>query len=98
MVCQGFRSTEWQGDPRSLGKRVYPGGKCVDCRFDSDPVHQSSSCDSAEVTMEAELLKEPKSEPKKEPNVLVCGYCNSWCYQGEYLHHDSSCQRPDQHN
>jgi hypothetical protein len=48
--------------------------------------------------MEAEILKDRKPEPKKEPRVRVCGYCEAWCYQGEYLHHDSNCQRPDKHN
>jgi hypothetical protein len=48
--------------------------------------------------MEAEIVKGPKVESKKEPHVQVCGYCNSWCYQGEYLHHDTHCQRPDKHN
>jgi len=70
---------------------------CVECGFDSRPVHQSSSCGLAEVTME-EILNQPKAEPKKEPNVQVCGYCNGWCHQGEYLHHDLDCQRPDQNN
>jgi hypothetical protein len=51
-----------------------------------------------EVSMEAEIVKGPKVESKKEPHVQVCGYCNSWCYQGEYLHHDTHCQRPDKHN
>jgi hypothetical protein len=45
-----------------------------------------------------EILKEPKVEPKKELSVQVCGYCNGWCYQGEYLHHDSDCKRSDKHN
>ena len=71
---------------------------CVDCRFDSGPVHQSSICHSAEDDMEAETLKEPQVDPKKEPQVQICGYCESWCYQGEYLHHDTNCQRPDQHS
>ena len=35
--------------------------------------------------MEAEILKEHKSEPKKEPTVQVCGYCDSWCYQGIFI-------------
>jgi hypothetical protein len=48
--------------------------------------------------MEAEIVTGPKAESKKETNVQVCGYCNSWCYQGEYLHHDTHCQRPDKHN
>ena len=48
--------------------------------------------------MKAETLNKPKVESKKESQVHVCGYCSSWCYQGEYLHHDTHCQRPDQHN
>jgi hypothetical protein len=45
-----------------------------------------------------EILSEPKAEPKKESSVQVCGYCSGWCHQGEYLHHDSDCSRPDKHN
>ena len=51
-----------------------------------------------EAAMESDTLNKPQAEPKKEPRVRVCGYCESWCYQGEYLHHDANCQRPDQHN